>query len=108
AEQRAAVALDFARGKEKRIATRLFERYKVAVAGLEFRLPLGEFPAVKGPISELCKEKLSSAAQTADANDVDQSLELTCWRASANASRAVEQRLTEIRASLAAATSARN
>ena len=43
-----------------------------------------------------------------DANDVDQSIELACWRRSANATRSVEQRLNEIKASLAAAGTAKS
>jgi hypothetical protein len=64
---------------------------------------------VKGSISELCKDDLPPpGAQARDANDVEQSVELACWRRSATASRFIEQRLTDIKASLAAATSAKN
>ena len=109
AERRAAVALDFARGKEKRIASELFDKYRIAVAGLEFRLPVDPPSSARKYGSERC-----ALAQSARPKKppppvaLEDSDELFCWREGAAASRAVEAQLTQIRGALAAALAARS
>jgi hypothetical protein len=109
AERRAAVALDFARGKEKNIASELFNKYRVAVAGLEFRLPMDPPKAEKRDRIERCAfAESASRPQPSPSVKLEDSDELYCWRQSAGASRAVEEQLSQIKGSLASALAARS
>jgi hypothetical protein len=69
---------------------RAFTRVRRWPSALEFRLPLGGFSAGKEPIPGCARRAWVGRARMRCA-DVDQSVELACWRCSANATRVVHR-----------------
>ncbi len=111
-ERRIAVALDYARGTEKKIANDLFDHFGIAVAGLAFNLPV-ERRAPSGAIdSEICAPPATTSAVdkpglAATAEAVGRTRLLNCWKQTALAARAIETQHKNVRTALEAASAAK-
>ena len=83
-ERETVVAVDYARGREKRLATDLFHKYGVAVAGLEFRLPIETLKAAAESSKELCPDASpgaqASKGKSNAAAPLEASPEFVCWQ----------------------------
>jgi hypothetical protein len=119
AERRVAVALDYARGKEKKVASDLFNTYGVAVAGLDFKLPARLPPGSQSAVdADLCGEgengqttgdanKPASAGVTSKSHRLVESMQMRCWKEMALRTRRIEGLEIEAKAALAASGSAK-